>query len=108
MSAFRVGLPIRGRQPRGCRSSMALTPSVLPLGWMAIPYSVVNSSRCSVADKTHTGPARVIASLSIAAISGVVTALAFAPIGIWPLALLGVVGVLAAQWRGSSLLGAAV
>ena len=40
--------------------------------------------------------------LSIAAVSGVATGLAFAPFGLWPLAFLGVAGVLAVQWRTSS------
>ena len=61
-----------------------------------------------MADNTRIGPVRTIASLTIAAFSGVVTALAFAPVGLWPLALLGVVGVLAVQWRGRSLFGAAL
>ena len=43
-----------------------------------------------------------IAGLSIAAISGVATGLAFAPIGLWPLAFIGVAGVLAVQWRTRS------
>ena len=47
------------------------------------------------------GLARTTASLAIAAASGVVTALAFAPFGLWPLAFLGVLGVLAVQWRAS-------
>ena len=41
----------------------------------------------------------VLAAVAIAAVSGVVTALAFAPIGAWPLAFVGVIGVLAVQWR---------
>ena len=40
--------------------------------------------------------------LAIAAISGVATALAFAPFGLWPLAFFGVAGVLAVQWRTGS------
>jgi apolipoprotein N-acyltransferase len=43
-----------------------------------------------------------LVGLSIAALSGVATALAFAPFGLWPLALLGVAGVLAVQWRTTS------
>ena len=40
--------------------------------------------------------------VSIAAISGVATALAFAPFRWWPMAFLGVAGVLAVQWRTTS------
>ena len=43
-----------------------------------------------------------LVGLAIASLSGVATALAFAPIGLWPLAFLGVAGVLAVQWRTSS------
>lgn len=43
-----------------------------------------------------------LVGVSIASISGVATALAFAPFGLWPLAFLGVTGVLAVQWRTSS------
>lgn len=43
-----------------------------------------------------------VVGLAIAAISGVATALAFAPFGLWPLAFLGVAGVLAVQWRTTS------
>lgn len=45
------------------------------------------------------GLARTSASLAIAALSGVLTATAFAPFGWWPMAFLGVLGVLAVQWR---------
>ena len=48
----------------------------------------------------------VVAAVAIAAFSGVVTAVAFAPIGWWPLAFLGVLGVLAVQWRARSRRGA--
>ena len=40
--------------------------------------------------------------VSIAAISGIATALAFAPFRWWPMAFLGVAGVLAVQWRTTS------
>lgn len=43
-----------------------------------------------------------LVGLAIASISGVATALAFAPFGLWPLAFFGVAGVLAVQWRTSS------
>lgn len=43
-----------------------------------------------------------LVGVSIAAISGVATALAFAPFGLWPFALIGVAGVLAVQWRTTS------
>jgi len=46
--------------------------------------------------------ARTTASLAIAAFSGVITAVAFAPFGLWPMAFLGVLGVLAVQWRTSA------
>ncbi len=49
-----------------------------------------------------------VARTAIAAVAGVITALAFAPAGLWPLALLGVVGVLAAQWRVGPAIGAAL
>ncbi|NDH13573.1 MAG: apolipoprotein N-acyltransferase, partial [Actinobacteria bacterium] len=48
----------------------------------------------------------VLAAVAIAAVSGVVTAVAFAPIGWWPLAFVGVLGVLAVQWRARSRRGA--
>lgn len=43
-----------------------------------------------------------LVGLAISSISGVATALAFAPFGLWPLAFVGVAGVLAVQWRSSS------
>ncbi len=43
-----------------------------------------------------------LVGLAIAAISGVATALSFAPFGWWPFAFLGVAGVLAVQWRTTS------
>ena len=43
-----------------------------------------------------------IVGLSIAAISGVATGLAFAPFGLWPFAFLGVAGILSVQWRNGS------
>ena len=55
-----------------------------------------------------SSPLRWIASIAIAALSGVITALAFAPVGIWPLVFVGVAGVLAVQWRASSARSAAV
>ncbi|MCH1447814.1 MAG: hypothetical protein L7U42_03840, partial [Candidatus Nanopelagicales bacterium] len=48
----------------------------------------------------------VVAAVAIAAVSGVVTAVAFAPIGWWPLAFVGVLGVLAVQWRARIRRGA--
>ena len=48
----------------------------------------------------------VLAAVAIAAVSGVVTAVAFAPIGWWPLALVGVLGVLFVQWHARSRRGA--
>ena len=47
------------------------------------------------------GLARTMASIAIAAASGVMTAIAFAPFGWWPLSFVGVLGVLAVQWRTS-------
>ena len=43
-----------------------------------------------------------LVGLAISALSGVTTALSFAPFGLWPLAFLGVVGVLSVQWRTDS------
>ena len=43
-----------------------------------------------------------LVGLAIASLSGIATALAFAPFGLWPLAFLGVAGVLAVQWRTPS------
>lgn len=43
----------------------------------------------------------MLASVAIASLSGAITAFAFAPIGWWPLAIVGVIGVLAVQWRAS-------
>lgn len=51
---------------------------------------------------------RWLVGLSIAGISGVASALAFAPFGLWPLVFLGVVGILAVQWRTSIGFGALV
>ena len=48
----------------------------------------------------------VLAAVAIAAVSGVVTAVAFAPISWWPLTFVGVIGVLAVQWRAHSRRGA--
>ena len=52
---------------------------------------------------------RTLGALAIAAVSGVIAALAFAPFGLWPLVLIGVMGVLAVQWRApwwsSALIG---
>lgn len=45
---------------------------------------------------------RWLLGLAIAAVSGIASALAFAPFGLWPLAFLGVAGVLAVQWRTGS------
>jgi len=50
------------------------------------------------------GLARSTASIAIAAVAGVITAIAFAPFGLWPMAFLGVLGVLAVQWRTSARL----
>lgn len=60
-----------------------------------------NSSRPNVRGE---GLARTTASLAIAAVSGVATAIAFAPFGWWPMAFVGVLGVLAVQWRASARL----
>ena len=43
-----------------------------------------------------------LVGLAIASLSGVATALAFAPFGLWPVAFVGVAGVLAVQWRTRS------
>lgn len=50
---------------------------------------------------------RTLATLAIASLSGAVTAFAFAPVGWWPLALVGVLGVLSVQW-GAPILRSAV
>jgi apolipoprotein N-acyltransferase len=50
------------------------------------------------------GLARSTASIAIAALAGVLAAIAFAPFGWWPMAFVGVLGVLAVQWRASARL----
>jgi apolipoprotein N-acyltransferase len=71
--------------------------------------SVKISSRRNVDEAPREGRlVQFVARTAIAAVAGVITALAFAPAGLWPLALLGVVGVLAAQWRVGPAIGAAL
>lgn len=51
--------------------------------------------------RVHSRFPRVIATITIASLAGALTAFAFAPVGWWPLAFVGVIGVLAVQWRAS-------
>ena len=66
----------------------------------------MSSSRRAVVDTDSRTRLGVLAAVAIAAVSGVVTAVAFAPISWWPLTFVGVIGVLAVQWRAHSRRGA--